>query len=607
MRIGLRWKILFFTVLPLVSLAFAALWTVDRSTTRQVDQGLHEDLSRASAVLTSVLAESERSQRVTSQVIVRDPRFFSVLTIPGPHTDPQLRATIKDVAKSFNALTGADLFEITDARGRLLASVGPDASTAGAREPLVRAALAGKPVTSVLVQQGAHHLVCVAPALAGGRVVGTLVLGTRIGGELAKSMRELTRSEVTFVSGNTITGSTLAEAADRTALLHALPGITLSVAANSKAQFVQVSGAGHQYITLAGSLRSAEPGSAQLYVMQRALDTETAFLRGIKSRLVNLGILAVIATLLIGLFIAHRITAPVQSLVRGAEAMERGNFDVPLEVTSRDEIGALASGFDAMRRRQREYIRTLKDAARAKSEFVDVASHELRTPVAVIRGYQELLGNGTMGPLTPHQQKAVNASLESVNTLQDITADLTRVTELDREALVLNLEHHDIDGLVSEVIATARAAAPARRVEITPRLSPDLGSAQLDRPRLVEALVNLVKNAIRFTQDGGHIEVCARRDDPHLVIEVRDTGIGIAPDRLTDLLERPFAARDASHHHSSRNLEFNSRGFGLGLLIARGIVEAHGGTLSVESVLGSGSTFAMRIHVDPAGALKRAA
>ena len=102
MRIGLRWKIMFITVLPLVTLAFAALWVVDRNTTRQVNQALHDDLDRASAVLENVLAESERSLVVTGQVIVQDPRFFSVLTIPGSYADRQLRSTISGVARDFN-------------------------------------------------------------------------------------------------------------------------------------------------------------------------------------------------------------------------------------------------------------------------------------------------------------------------------------------------------------------------------------------------------------------------------------------------------------------------------------------------------------------------
>src|SRR5206468_2607988 len=126
MRLGLRWKIMFFTALPLVTLAFAALWIVNRSTTRQVNQALHDDLERASAVLENVLSESERSLVVTGQVIVQDPRFFSVLTIPGSHRDPQLRATVSGVARDFNTLTQADVFEITDSRGRLVTSVGRD-------------------------------------------------------------------------------------------------------------------------------------------------------------------------------------------------------------------------------------------------------------------------------------------------------------------------------------------------------------------------------------------------------------------------------------------------------------------------------------------------
>ena len=607
MRIGLRWKILFFTVLPLAILVAAVLLTVDRSTTRQVNSGLHDDLNRAAAVLENVLAESERSQVVTGQVIVRDPRFFSVLTIPGSSSDRQLRATIVGVAREFNDITQADVFEITDARGRLLASVGRDASTAAERDPLVRAALAGQPVTQVLAQQGGHHLVCVARAMAGGRVVGTLVLGTRIGGDLAERMRQLTRSEVTFVAGNTITGSTLAEARDRSALLLGLPAITGAGAANAKPELAQVHGALHQYITLVRALPRSKPGTGQLYVMQRALDTETAFLRGIQSRLVELGFAAMLAALLIGLFIAQRITAPVQRMVRGAEEMERGNYDYPLEVKSRDEIGTLASSFDAMRRRQREYIRTLQEASQAKSDFVDIASHELNTPVTIIRGYQEMLADGSLGTLTPEQQRAVDVTIGSVDTLQSIAADLTRVTQLEKNSLVIDRDDNNVAECLTEAIAIAKRSAPTRKVEIRQQCAASVGMTSFDRPHLQEALVNLVKNGVRFTPDGGHVEVRAVREGSELVIAVRDTGIGIEPGRLIDLLERPFAARDANHHHSSRTLEFNSRGFGLGLPIARGIVEAHGGKLSVESSVGNGSTFTIRLPAAPAIGLKRAA
>ena len=606
MRIGLRWKIMFFTVLPLVTLAFAALWIVNRSTTRQVNQALHDDLDRASAVLENVLAESERSLVVTGLVIVQDPRFFSVLTIPGSYADPQVRSTIGGVARDFNALTQADLFEITDARGRLLASVGRDAAAPSGRERLVQEALNGRPVARVLAQPGGDHLVCVAPAFAGGRVVGALVLGTRIGGDLAERLRRLTRSEVTFVSGVTIAGSTLENGDDRRALVSALPELRRRITPGESATLLHVRGGEHEYLTLTRSLPHSEDDHLQIYVMQRAFDTETAFLRSIQAGLVQLGIISVLAALLAGFLIAERITAPVQRLVRGAEEMERGNFDYPLGVRSRDEIGTLASSFDDMRRRQREYIRTLKEAARIKSEFINVASHELRTPVTIIRGYQEMMSQDALGPLTPQQRKAVDATLHSVDTLERIADDATRVAQIESQDFELRIAEHDVESLVNEAIAAARTAGAGRQVAVVFEANRGTGSASVDRPRLVQAITHLVSNGIRFTADGGRVDVRSWRDGPRLAIEVKDTGVGIDAERQGDLFERAMV-RDSRNHHSSSRLEFNSSGLGLGLPIARGIVEAHGGRIAFTSIPGAGSTFTIWVPAVPAHSLARAA
>jgi signal transduction histidine kinase len=607
MRVGLRWKIMVFTVLPLVGLAFAALSIVDRTTTKRVNQEISEDLDRASAVLENALAESERSLVVTVKVIVRDPKFFSVLTIPGSHTDPQLRATIGGVARDFNTATQADLFEITDTRGRLLASVGRDVSSEDSREPLVRAALEGQPVTRVMAQPGSHDLVCAAPAIAGGRVVGILLLGTRIGSDLADRLRRLTRSDVTFISGAIITGTSLERGGDREALLRALPDIRVPrTPANAGDPPALVRGVEHQYLTIVRLLPRSDPMPAQTYVMQRARDTETAFLRSIQTGLVGLGIVSVLAALLAGFLIAQRITAPVQRLVRGAEEMERGNFDYPLGVRSHDEIGTLASSFDGMRRRQREYIRTLKEADRIKTEFINVASHELRTPVTIIRGYQEMMAQSALGPLTPQQQRAVEATLKSCDTLVRIAEDATRVAQIESNHLELRFAELDVMGLVGEAVAMARSAGKDRSVEVVSTVPAGIGTASVDRT-LAQALANLVSNGIRFTPDGGRVDVEARRDGAWLSVSVRDTGVGMTAEQQADVFNRASVLRDSRHHHSSSTLEFNSAGLGLGLSIARGIVEAHGGKLTVESAPGKGSTFVMRVPAVPAHAMARAA
>jgi HAMP domain-containing protein len=348
------------------------------------------------------------------------------------------------VARDFNAITQADLFEVTDARGQMLAAVGRDVSVSGDRDALVREALAGRPVSGILTEPDAHYQVSVAPVYAGGRPVGALLLGARIGSDLADRLRQLTRSEVTFVSRQAITGSTLESGEARDGVVAAVSNLDqVSLSQARTGTIVELHGGGHQHLTLVRSLPRSDPRQGQFYVMQRAVDAETAFLREIQAVLVGLGVTAVLVALLAGLVIAERITAPVQRLVRGAEEMERGNYDYPLDVRSRDEIGDLAVRFDDMRRRQRDYVHNLREVARVKSEFISVASHELRTPISVIRGFLELMLHGKLGGVTPEQKHALEATERSVATLTRIAQDATQMAEIDGNALTL--ERADCD------------------------------------------------------------------------------------------------------------------------------------------------------------------
>jgi len=601
MRPSLRGKILGFTVIPLVGLAFATLWLVNGRVTHQVHENIHEDLRRASAVLDNVLDARAQSLTIAGQMTAQDPKFFSVLTIPGASSDPQVRATVSGVARDFNAITGADLFEVTDAEGNVVASVGRDASSAGGREPWVRSALSGRAVSGLLSQENGHFQLTSGPVLAGGRVVGTLLLGARIGHELAAQMRELTRSEVTFVSGQAITGSTLESTEEREAVLMALRGVaSRPSSADKNATLLEVRGGIHLYLTLVRPLVASDAGAENYYVMQRALDAETAFLRQTQVELVGLGLLAVVAVLFAGLAIADRITSPIQKLVRGAEEMERGNYDFPLGDPSKDEIGALATRFDVMRRQQREVVRSLQQVTRIKSEFLNVASHELRTPISIIRGFQELMMDGTLGELTPPQRLALEATDQSVATLARIAEDATRMAQIEGDLLVIHAADQDIGTLVSQAVSAARFLGGRRRVALNSRIPEDLGSAALDGPNLVTALTNVISNGIRFTPDGGHVDVRADRRGGVLIVAVEDNGVGIAPEHQAMIFDRTCALRESLHHHSSSTLEFNSAGLGLGLPIARGIIEAHGGSITVDSTLDVGTTFTITIPIHAA-------
>jgi signal transduction histidine kinase len=605
MRIGLRPKILMLTVLPPVVLAVATVWIVHNNVSREVHTSIHDDLRRASLVFESTLEARSDALGTAGQVIARDPRFFSILTLPGSHSDPQYRATVQGVARDFNNITRADLFEVVDSRGRLLATVGRGSTSRRSRTPLLRTALDGRAASGLLVERNADYQVTVTPVFAHGRVIGGLVLGARIGMPLARRLRELTRSEVTFISGRRSIGSTL-EDADRDALMRML-GTRAKGDSLPQSRLIEVKAASQTYLTLVRPIPDSNPASPQVYVMQRSLQVETEYLTAMRNLLIELGVVAVIIAILGGMAIAQRITAPIQRLVRGADEMERGDYQYPLEIRSRDEIGHLAERFEEMRQREKVYVRSLEEVARMKTEFINVASHELRTPISIIRGFHDLFATEGLGPITPAQVKALEAIESSLHSLTRVAEDATKMAQIEGERLVLNVDDYDVASVLRQGVADAVTDARKRELDVTVDTEENLPLARLDGMRIAQAITQLVRNAIRFTPDGGMIDVRAWREKDELVLEVRDTGIGIPEEKARDLFDRSFMVRDSLHHHSSTTLEFKSAGLGLGLAIVRGIVEAHGGTIALDSHVSRGTTVTIRIPFECNPGLQAAA
>jgi len=248
-----------------------------------------------------------------------------------------------------------------------------------------------------------------------------------------------------------------------------------------------------------------------------------------------------------------------------------------------------------MRQREKVYVQSLEEVARMKTEFINVASHELRTPISIIRGFHDLFATGGLGPITPPQTQALEAIESSLLSLTRVAEDATKMAQIEGERLVLNVEDFDVSTVLRQGVADAITDARKRELDVTIEVEPDLPPARMDAMRIAQAVCQLVRNAIRFTPDGGMIDVRAWREKEQLVIEVRDTGIGIPEEKARDLFDKSFMVRDSLHHHSSTKLEFNSAGLGPGLAIVRGIIEAHGGTLAVESHISRGTTVTMRV------------
>jgi signal transduction histidine kinase len=584
LRVGLRWKILLLTALPLLALAGATLWFVDRGVSARSEEDLAGDLHRAADLFENMLSASAAELSVTGAVIVRDPRFFSVLALPHARRDREFLATVAGVAQDFQQLAHPDVFEIVDSRGDVVASVGRLSMVGLGRDTLVTSALAGRAEKRALSQRGAQVLLVSTPVVADDRVVGALLLGREVSGALAAQLRELTSSEVTFLSDRRITRTTLGGSDDR--------DVARRVAAQptfAGSRLIHDGG----WIALVRPVPMAADPLSQVYVLQRSLVAETAFLRSVRGHLVELGLLLLAAVTAASLFIAGHITHPIRQLVSAASAMERGDWEVPIERDREDEMGYLAVRFDDMRRRQRTYVRSLQDVARAKSEFIAVASHELRTPISIIRGWEDLLRGGFVTPETPAFGEGLDAIGRACQSLEKIAVSATRMAQSDGSEGPPAPTLCDVEPLLADSLREATAAAPDRHVSLAVEVEPDASHAILDRNQVLHALDALVRNGIRFTPDGGSVTVRARAAGQDFSIEVRDTGIGLTSEARARLLDETYVPHDSRHHHTATGLEFNVAGMGFGLALVRRVVEAHGGRLLVDGDEGRGSVFTM--------------
>ena len=609
MRISLRQKILFLALFTPVILGLATLFTVSRNVNTHVhSSSIHESLEHTEAVLENMMRARSRGLVGDGRVIARDPRFFSLLTLKAGQRDQNFAATVRGMAKDFNRIVQKSIFEIYDRRGQLSVSVGEASSKLAFNSPPMRAALKGLTPQLVLGDPTGQYQVALVPVMANGQVVGVLLLGETIGAELARDLKSQMRCEVTFLTGNTVTGSSLQSPGDRGALMLALRGWRKSPAADLTVMPVQqVRAANNLYLTLVRRIPLSDPHDQKLYVVQRAFDVETAFLHAMEKDMAVLAIIGFLAALITGLVFSAQILGPIQSLVRGAREMEKGNYDHPLNIKRGDELGYLADRFVDMRQRERAYLGSLEQAGRLKSHFLSIASHELRTPISVLIGYRDLLAGGQLGPINDQQKEVLETMQRHLERLTRLAEDAAQFARVKSERVVPSFDTHDVTALLRRAVTLAQTVGLNRQVDVKLECDPGLTTIEADGAGLEKALVQLISNGIRFTPDGGRVRIEAREREDQLCVRIEDTGVGIDPERLSAMMAGEFAVPEAGNYRSPSGLEFNAAGLGLGLPIARSIIEAHGGTITAKSLRGSGSTFVVEIPLSQGEDTKAAA
>ncbi|WP_233515446.1 sensor histidine kinase [Marinitenerispora sediminis] len=293
------------------------------------------------------------------------------------------------------------------------------------------------------------------------------------------------------------------------------------------------------------------------------------------TRIVGVVAAVLLLTVLVSVTVSTRLIRPVQALTREVRRMRAGEGAARVPVRDDGELGRLAAAFNEMS----EHLERMEEQRKA---MVSDVSHELRTPLSNIRGWLEAGQDGVATLDTERMAMLIEETL----LLQRIIDDLQDIALADAGKLRLSPGHVDVRELLEQAVASHRLHAEAAEVELLLDVRDDIRLVA-DRERLLQVVGNLLGNALRHTPGPGRVTVRASRDDGAALIEVADTGSGIAAEDLPHVFSRFWRAEKSRDRRTG--------GSGLGLTIVRNIVELHGGTVSVASTLGEGSTFALRL------------
>lgn len=281
---------------------------------------------------------------------------------------------------------------------------------------------------------------------------------------------------------------------------------------------------------------------------------------------------AMLIALPLSVVLARALTRPLRELTRAIRAMARGDLGQQVPVRSQDELGQLAVAFNQM-------SADLARANQARRQMTADIAHDLRTPLTVIGGYVEALRDGVLKPDSDRFDTMYN----EVQHLQHLVEDLRTLSLADSGELILNRQSLQPVTLLERIAAAYWHRAEQQGIQLQIKAPQSLRRIYVDEERMVQVLGNLVSNSLRHTPQGGQIVLSSRSSEGALQILVQDTGEGIPPQALPFIFDR-FYRGDASRPGKGDES-------GLGLAIARSIVEAHGGTISADSSPGHGTTF----------------
>lgn len=572
-------------VAPLSLLAVAALWEVWGARQQQLDEAMEQQAELAAVVFERWL-DTERQPLLTVAALAggQSPddaflrSYLRIVTAPRPHW-----IDIRIV----NERGASMMLHPVDAVG----------FPPGLAEKLLAEARRGRTAveTDWTRGEGQYALAVAAPVTAGGAVI------ARVDGkalkELFRNIRLPDRALITLLDSR------------RRIIYRSQSPETFLGAGVSGSALLTALGDGRTAVAV---LKSPLDKVERVYGVARVGSTDYIMTVGVPSatlygparrqtlRLAILGLLALLCAVTAALYISRGIARPLDRLSLAARAFGAGNLGARAPIEGAPRLVQLGADFNAMAERIEEREKRLNELDRLKSEFVSSASHELRTPLTTIKALTRLLLRGGLDE-AKHREYLETIAVECDRQI-DLVLNLLDLSRIEAGAFELSLRRVDTTELLLACLKSQSRAAEFRNHQLVIEQTAGLPAIRADQKALRRVISNLIENAIKYTPDGGHIILAARRAGDEVEISVTDNGRGIPPQDIPVLFDKFHRGRPATVTAGGKlatalpELE-EVPGIGLGLYLARNVIEQMGGRISVESEVGRGSVFTLRLPV----------
>ena len=567
LKLRMRTKFLLSMLLISAGLTCMSLLLVRSSVQKQIKKGIFADLQNSVTTFQNFQRDRELTLTHSAELLADLPNLRALMTT-------EHEATIQDASKDLWRLAGSDIFVLADRTGRVVAL---HTASPGLQRDMAQEALAAS-----LTQEGPEHWwfggqhlyeVFLKPIYFGpaaeNRSLGFLVIGYEIDDGVASQVSRIAASQVAFYYGDTIVRSTLPPAQEAEL---ARQGSLRRSSASSETEEVQLGD--ERFLGTSLELAQGKMPSVRLSVL-KSYDQATAFLDSLNHLLLALGLVAVLGGSALVYFISHTFTRPLGSLVQGVRALEKGDFNYPLDPRGGDEVAELTGAFSRMRDSLLKTQQELLEAERLATigRMASSISHDLRHSLAAIVANAEFLCESRL--TTDQREDLYQEVRTAVNSMTDLIDSLL---EFSRTRESLRPSYGNVKETVDRVVQSIRTHPDFHGAQISVTQTGN-SVGWFDSRKLERVLYNLLLNACEAVPpQTGRIEVSLREVANGVEIRVSDNGRGIPESIRTQLFE-PFVS------YGKEN------GTGLGLTVVQKIIQDHGGDVNVEKTSESGTVF----------------